>query len=124
MSTNPAASTGYKSAPVRTERGTEYAVFAQVTHSLKSIDETEKTEFPRIAAAVCDNQRLWSVLSEDLMQETNSLPVSLRAQLISLAEFVRQQSMLVLAGKASILPLIDINTSIMRGLRGEGEAPA
>jgi len=111
-------------APIRTERDSEYAVFARVTHALKSLDETDKRAFPQLAEAVTDNQRLWSTLSEDLMQDDNKLPDALRAQLIGLAEFVRKHGMQVLAGKASIVPLIDINTSIMRGLRGNGEAVA
>lgn len=124
MNLNTRARSAYAAAaPIRTERGTEYAVFAQVTHRLTAIDETE-TPFPQVAAAICDNQRLWGTLSEDLMHEANALPVPLKAQLISLSEFVRKHSLRVLEGKASVAPLIDINTSIMRGLRGEVEAGA
>jgi flagellar protein FlaF len=111
-------------APIRTERDSEYAVFARVTHALKSLDESDKRAFTQLAEAVTDNQRLWSTLSEDLMHDGNKLPDALRAQLIGLAEFVRKHSLQVLAGKASIVPLIDINTSIMRGLRGNVEAVA
>lgn len=110
--------------PIRTERGTEYAVFAQITHRLTALDETDKIAFPKLAAAVLDNQRLWGVLADDLLRDSNALPVPLRAQLIGLAEFVRRHSLKVLSGRASILPLIDINTSIMRGLRGPAEAAA
>ena len=71
MTPNAHARSGYAAAatPIRTDRGTEYAVFAQVTHRLSSVDETDKASFPRLAAAVCDNQRLWGVLAEDLMSE-------------------------------------------------------
>jgi flagellar protein FlaF len=120
MSYRPNARSGYAaaSAPIRTDRGTEYAVFAQTTSRLKALDETDKTGFPALAAAVTDNQRLWGVLFEDLMNDGNGLPDALRANLIGLAEFTRRHSLQVLAGKASIAPLIEINTSIMRGLRG------
>jgi len=114
----------YGTAAVRTERGTEYAIFARVTHRMKVVDETDRTAFPALAGAVCDNQRLWSTLAADLMSDHNLLPVALRAQLISLSEFVRKHSMAVLGGRASVVPLIDINTAIMRGLRGEVEEPA
>lgn len=126
MNLHTDARSGYASAaaPIRTERGSEYAIFAQVTHRLKDIDETDKTAFPRVAEAVTDNQRLWGTLAEDLMLETNALPVNLRAQLISLAEFSRRHGMQVLSGKAKLQPLIDINTAIMRGLRGDVEAAA
>ena len=126
MNSTAFAHSAYASAaaPIRTDRDSEYAVFARVTHALKSLDETDKRAFPKLAQAVHDNQRLWSALSDDLMQDGNKLPDALRAQLIGLAEFVRKHGMLILAGKASVVPLIDINTSIMRGLRGNGEAVA
>lgn len=125
MNTTPRSQSAYAAAaPIRTDRGAEYAVFAKVTHGMTAIDEAEKAAFPQMAAAVCDNQRLWGTLSEDLMHDANALPIPLKAQLISLAEFVRKHSLRVLEGKGSLSPLIDINTSIMRGLRGDVEAPA
>ena len=127
MSPNAQARSGYAAAaaPIRTERGTEYAVFAQVTHRLKAVDETDKAAFPGLAHAVFDNQRLWGTLSRGPDAATrNALPVALRAQLISLAEFVRRHSLAVLGGRASVAPLIDINTAIMKGLRGDVEAAA
>ena len=58
------------------------------------------------------------------MSDGNRLPLQLRASLLSLAEFVRRHSLAVLGGRASVAPLIDINTSIMKGLRGDVEAAA
>ena len=118
------ARSGYDANPVRTERGTEYALFAQITARLKALDETDLASFPALAGAVADNQRLWATLAEDLMSDANRLPVPLRAQLISLAEFVRRHSLAVLGGRARIGALIDINTAIMKGLRGNLEAAA
>lgn len=122
----PQARNGYAQAatPVRTDRGTEYAIFAKVTAALAALDEGDRSQFPAVAKAVTDNQRLWSVLADDLMQEENRLPVPLRAQLLGIAEFVRRHSMEVLARRASIAALIDINTAIMKGLRGQVEAAA
>lgn len=120
------ALSGYAAAamPVRTDRGTEYAAFARVTSSLKSVDEQDKSAFPALAEAVFDNQRLWGLLARDLSGDANALPIELRAQLLSLAEFVRKHSYAVLGGRASVEPLVDINTSIMRGLRGAVEVAA
>jgi flagellar protein FlaF len=111
----------YAAAPVRSARGAEYAVFARVTQALAA---AEPRGFAALAEAVVDNQRLWATLAEDLMGEANALPVPLRAQLVSLAEFVRRHSLAVLAGRASAEALVDINTAIMKGLRGEVEAAA
>lgn len=125
MTLNSQAQATYAAAaPVRTDRGSEYAIFAKITHRLNDLDEDDKSAFPKLAAAVCDNQKLWGALRADLMHDGNALPIGLRAQLVSLAEFVRKHSMRVLSGNASILPLIDINTAIMRGLRGRTEAEA
>lgn len=126
MNLNSEARSGYgaAAAPIRTDRGAEYAIFAKITHRLNELDESDKSSFPRLAAAVCDNQRLWGALRTDLMHDGNALPIGLRAQLIGIAEFVRKHSLQVLAGKGSIAALIDINTAIMRGLRGKAEASA
>ena len=85
---------------------------------------SDLASFPVLAAAVADNQRLWGALAEDLMSDANRLPAPLRAQLISLAEFVRRHSLAVLGGRAKLSALIDINTAIMKGLRGNLEAAA
>jgi flagellar biosynthesis activator protein FlaF len=126
MTPNAQARSGYAAAatPIRTDRGTEYAVFAQVTRRMTAIDEADTAAFPRLAEAVLDNQRLWGTLAEDLMHDANALPVTLRAQLVSLAKFVQRHSLAVLGGRASIAPLIDINTAIMKGLRGSAEIAA
>lgn len=124
MSTHAHARSGYAGAatPIRTDRGAEYALFARITHRMTALDESDRTSFPALAAAVGDNQKLWGALAEDLMHDGNALPIGLRAQLVGLAEFVRKHTLRVLAGQASIAPLVDINTSIMRGLRGDVEA--
>ncbi len=124
MNMHAQARSGYAgaAAPIRTDRGAEYAIFARVTHRLSAVDEADKHAFPALAVAVTDNQRLWGALAEDLLDDGNALAIPLRAQLISLAEFVRKHTLRVLAGKASIAPLVDINTMIMRGLRGDVEA--
>lgn len=111
----------YAAPPVRTARDAEYAIFATVTRALSAADESD---YRALARAVTDNQRLWGALAEDLMSEGNALPVQLRASLISLAEFVRKHTMAVLGGRAGVAPLVDINTMIMKGLRGDVEALA
>jgi flagellar biosynthesis activator protein FlaF len=126
MRMTPPIRYGYAAATasVRTERGAEYAAFARATAGLKGVDESDVTQFPALARAVHDNQRLWGALADDLLLESNALPAPLRAQLLGLAEFVRRHSGHVLAGRASVAPLVDINTSIMRGLRGAVEVAA
>lgn len=109
------------SSSIRTGRDAEYAVFARVTHALRNADPDN---YSQTAHAVSENLRLWSTLAEDLMSEGNMLPAQLRASLISLAEFVRKHTMAVLSSRASVEALVDINTSIMKGLRGNTEVAA
>ena len=51
-----------------------------------------------------------------LADPQNPLPQSLRAQVVYLAQFCHHHSSAVLNANASLQPLIDINTAIMRGL--------
>ena len=114
------AQTAYtsSSAPVRTERGTEYDVFSRVTHALKAATEkTEKSDYPAFISALHENRKLWTLLAVDVADAENGLPSQLRAQLFYLAEFTQKHTSLVIAGKADPAPLIDVNTSVMRGLR-------
>jgi flagellar biosynthesis activator protein FlaF len=124
MPSNVQSRSGYVASAVRTERGAEYAVFARVTRQLKASDPADKRAFPQLAQAIIDNQRLWATLAEDLMSDDNALPLALRGQLISLSEFVRRHSLAVLGGRARVAPLVDINTAIMKGLRGDVEIAA
>lgn len=108
--------------PIRTTRGTEYAVFAQVTHHLKAAAEKGRPAFAQLAQAIHENRQLWALLAADVSDSDNGLPQQLRAQIFYLAEFTNQHSSKVLNGKDKADVLIEINTSIMRGLRAAGGA--
>ncbi len=106
--------------PTRTGRGTEYELFARVTHRLREA-QTGDGDFNVLVRALHDNRSLWTVLAADVAVETNELPKPLRAQIFYLSEFTAVHTRRVLAGEASVDILVDINTAVMRGLRGEGE---
>ena len=53
----------------------------------------------------------------------DGLPALLRARLFWLYEFTASHSRAVLEGKAEATVLVEINTAVMRGLRGEGATP-
>jgi flagellar protein FlaF len=111
---------GRSSAPVRTHRGTEYAVFMRVTQQLKASAQQGREAFPALAAAIHENRRLWAALAADVAGPANGLSPDLRARLFYLSEFTYQHSAKVLAGKASVGALIEINAAVMRGLAGQG----
>ncbi|QUS35939.1 flagellar biosynthesis regulator FlaF [Falsirhodobacter algicola] len=103
--------------PARDARGIEYDAFVRVTKDIAHAEESGN--FPALAAALDANRRLWVLLRRDLMQEGNALPISLRARLIGLADFTAQHSARVLRRTAEVGALIEINTAVMRGLRGD-----
>jgi len=118
------AKTAYSSnaAPIRTPRSTEYEAFARVTHRMRSAAEGGKSAFPELAAALHANRQLWITLAADVAEHGNTLPGELRARVFYLAEFTALHSGKVLRGEDSAEVLVEINTAIMRGLRGPSEA--
>ena len=111
---------GYASAaaPTRSPSAIEYEVLARITRRLKIAAEQGPSGFPALASALHDNKRLWNAFAIDVADPANKLPEALRARLFYLAEFTHAHSRDVLARKASAGPLIEINLSILRGLRG------
>ena len=116
------AAYGAPAAPTRTPRATEYEAIARITARLKAAtgrDARDAAGFAELAAALHDNRRLWATLATDVADPGNPLPQALRAQLFWLAEFSDQHSGKVLAGTADPGVLVEINTAVMRGLRGD-----
>ena len=105
--------------PSRTPRMVEYDLIARMTQRLTSSWAKRRSDFPAFALALTDNQRMWSTLAADVAEPENGLPAPLRAQLFYLYRFTVEHSRTVLDDKGSIDVLIDINTAVMRGLRGE-----
>ncbi len=101
------------------ERGIEYQIFARVTRQLSHVQTGVTDQLSNIAQALHDNLKLWTILAADVAGEKNELPAELRSKLFYLYEFTREHSAKVLDGKADSKVLIDINMSVMRGLRGE-----
>ncbi|WP_374645008.1 flagellar biosynthesis regulator FlaF [Tabrizicola sp.] len=108
--------------PARSPRSVEYDLLAQITRRLRSAWTSRAEDFPGLVRALADNQQLWSTLASDVALPGNTLPAVLRARLFYLYEFTVQHSRAVLENRASVEVLADINTAVMRGLRGEGGA--
>lgn len=76
---------------------------------------------PEAISAVARNNELWILLASDLAHPDNALPDDVKAGLLSLAFFSLRHGQKAMAGKATMKVLIDINMSVMRGLRAGGE---
>lgn len=111
------SSHGYGAQVTRTFRDTEYDAFARVTRLLrKAIANDDRLQ---IIEAVDHNNRLWTILASDLVSAGNRLPDDAKAGLLSLADFSLRHGRAVMFHKHSPDVLIDINLSVMKGLRGE-----
>lgn len=105
------------SAPTRTSKSVEYDAVARITHRLRSA-AASPNGFANLAEALRDNGKLWTLFAAEVADRANPLPADLKARLFYLAEFTLQHTRKVLSGKASVEPLLDVNTAVMRGLRG------
>lgn len=103
-------------APTRTPRTLEYEAIVQMTRRLKLAAQKGKSGFSELASALHDNRRMWTLFATSVADDDNGLPNELRAQLYYLAEFTHVHSGRVLAGAASVRPLLEVNTAILRGL--------
>lgn len=101
--------------PLRSAQSNEYEAFAKVTRALRTAKLPQE-----MAQAIFDNRELWTLLATDVVAPENTLPAALRAQIFYLSEFTNHHSRNVLAGTATVEALIDINGSIMAGLRQQG----
>lgn len=109
-------------APQRNPRDLEYDLLARATKALSQAARGTPRNYPALVAALDENQRLWSALAADVAEPGNGLPAQLRAQLFYLYEFTAQHSQAIRDKDASVEVLIDINSAVMRGLRGQGGA--
>ncbi len=105
---------------VEDPRDTEYRLFGQVTRALIEAKESGATGV-ELLNALDWNRSLWRTLASDCSSDGNSLPDSLRAQIVSLSIFVSRHSSVVMRKQASIDTLIDINRTIMQGLAAKTE---
>jgi len=114
------AESGYSSSIQSTgsARNIEYEVFARVTRDLSNRDKSAPDYSAKIAHALRDNLRLWTILANDVAKEGNKLPQELRSSIFYLSEFTRHHTAKVYNGEAGVRTLVDVNTMIMRGLRG------
>lgn len=105
---------------MRPARDVEYDAFSRVTSMLRQAEPQGHT--PETIGAVHKNNQLWTILAADLAESGNALPDEVKAGLLSLAGFSIRHGHEVMAGNATTEALIEVNLSVMKGLRGEAAA--
>ena len=98
-------------------RTTEYRLFGQVTGALIDAQRNGRSGSP-LVEAVDWNKKLWRTLAADCMDERNQLPQDVRAKIVSLSLWIAKYSRSVTRDGASLDPLIQVNRTIMQGLKG------
>jgi flagellar protein FlaF len=98
---------------------TEFRLFGLVTRALMDAAEKDEKDFSGRMRALHWNRRLWTTLATDCASSENSLPMELRANIISLSIWVDKHTSQVMQAQHPIQPLIDINRIIMQGLSGQ-----
>lgn len=109
-----------QTAPIRTERGSEYDAFARVTRALSQAAGKGRGQFSELADALHRNRQLWTILAANVADPDNALPEGLRARIFYLSEFTDHHTSEVLRNGADPAVLVDINTTVMQGLRSDG----
>lgn len=102
-------------APTKSERSVEFEVIARITARLKAA--IEAAQFPGLLEVLHENRTLWRTLAKDVADPGNLLPDDLRARIFYLAEFTNHHTSKVIARQDTALPLLEINTAILRGLK-------
>jgi flagellar biosynthesis activator protein FlaF len=116
----------YQQAAQRAEspRDTEYRLFAEVTRALMDAARADAGDLKTRVAALDWNRRLWTALATDCASPQNRLPDALRASIISLSMFVSRHTSQTIRGGGSLDLLIEVNRSIMQGLKPGAPVPA
>lgn len=122
MNAHTTAERGYLQnvSSTRSERRTEYEVIARITHRLRDAAQRAKRDYPAYVNALDENRRLWQAFAIDVADKDNQLPPDLKARIFYLCEFTEVHTKKILREKASIVPLLEINLAILRGLKTEG----
>jgi flagellar protein FlaF len=112
----------YQQTAQRTEtpRALEYRLFGQVTRALIAASHADPKDFATRIDALGWNRQVWATLATTCSDPGNSLPVQMRASIISLSLFVSRHTSEVMKGDEGFETLIDINKMIMQGLGGPG----
>lgn len=74
-------------------------------------------DFNKLIHALHENRTMWRKFSMDVAHPDNLLPEDLRRRLIYLAKFTEHHTRIAIRREASAMPLVEVNTAILRGLK-------
>jgi flagellar protein FlaF len=98
----------------------EYSVVQHVTRRLRQASLIKHKDYPRFVEALSLNRKLWTMFGADVAEPGNALPPDLRARIFYLSEYVDHHTRKVLQASADEAELIDLNETVMKGLKRQG----
>jgi len=125
MSNKYTAQRGYGQVQRETasDKHIELQLFSKITARLRAASSENEHLTPQLAEALLENTKLWNLLFCDLVNPENQLPLELKSSLISLSKFTSAHTQRVLRGQAGPAVLIEINESIILGLKAFLKGP-
>tara|TARA_Y100001935_G_scaffold243118_1_gene234211 strand:+ start:626 stop:1045 length:420 start_codon:yes stop_codon:yes gene_type:complete len=99
----------------------ERLVIARATYRMTSASETfqkSKEGYDKYADALKYNQKLWTLIQSNILENPTSCTATLRNSLLNLSLFIDKQTITALRNPNPdhLIPLIKINKSISEGL--------
>ncbi|GAB4177290.1 MAG: hypothetical protein OHK0024_14980 [Thalassobaculales bacterium] len=99
-----------------TPRSVEHRLLGEVTADLMAADRSPGNR-RKLLDAVLRNKKMWDTFLIELSDAANQLPKETRAGLLSIGIFVNRETARVLENQTDPKVLIEINQTIMQGLR-------
>jgi flagellar protein FlaF len=108
----------YQAARARAEtpRSAELRLLGEITGEMMEAEE-RGLKGALLMPSLHRNREVWLAFTNDCNDPNNSLSRDLRAQIVSLGLWVDRFTSDVIAGRERIRELIDVNRTIMEGLR-------
>jgi flagellar protein FlaF len=105
-------------------REIEASVLLNAASRLQLIHDSWTDKQAELDAALTYNRKIWTVLSSAVAEDSNPLPLPVKQNIVSLALFIFNRTITVLAEPApeKLKILISINREIAAGLRGSSAA--
>jgi len=101
--------------PIRSDIDIEYDAIAQITRQIKHA--MAENNYGKLVEALHQNRQLWTLFLGAVADEDNLLPTDIRANIFYLAQFTNIHTSNVLKGTATPDALLEVNMSVMRGLK-------
>jgi flagellar protein FlaF len=100
------------------QRDREYAALSKVTYMLQAYRKSRSESINDFLLALNQNLKLWTIFASDVGREENELPNRIKSLIFYLFEFTQLETHKIMRGEGDVDALIDINKSVMKGLRG------